>query len=158
MPPISRTASSSAVSALRRSSTHNVFKPQKIEHLLSIKALFPRRGLGSGMTISAKRIAYIYAGDDVVEYAFMGTDFISPDNRWLRYAMERQIPIIYFLGTSPGRYQPIIPTFIVGWHPEHLRVQLAFGALVGASAQATLPGSPERRYALREKHHSEMPS
>jgi len=96
------------------------------------------------MTISAKRIAYIYAGDDVVEYAFMGTDFISPDNRWLRYAMERQIPIIYFLGTSPGRYQPIIPTFIVGWHPEHLRVQLAFGALVGASAQATLPASPER--------------
>ncbi len=38
----------------------------------------------------------------------------------------------------------------MGWHPEHLRVQLAFGALVGASAQATLPASPERRYALRE--------
>ena len=37
-----------------------------------------------------------------------------------------------------------------GWHPERLRVQLAFGALVGASAQATLPASPERRYALRE--------
>ena len=38
----------------------------------------------------------------------------------------------------------------VGWHPERLRVQLAFGALLGASAQATLPASPERRYALRE--------
>jgi hypothetical protein len=64
--------------------------------------------------------------------------------------MQQQTPVIYFLGASPGRYQPIIPTFIVGWHPEHLRVQLAFGALVGASAQATLPASPERRYALRE--------
>jgi putative restriction endonuclease len=31
-----------------------------------------------------------------------------------------------------------------------LRVQLAFGAIVGASAQAALPASPERRYALRE--------
>jgi putative restriction endonuclease len=50
----------------------------------------------------------------------------------------------------PARYQPIIPTFIVGWHPERLRVQLAFGAFLGASAQATLPASPERRYALRE--------
>jgi putative restriction endonuclease len=80
----------------------------------------------------------------------MGTDPTSADNRWLREAMERQIPVIYFIGVSPGRYQPIIPTFIVGWHPEHLRVQLAFGALVGASAQATLPASPERRYALRE--------
>jgi putative restriction endonuclease len=61
----------------------------------------------------------------------MGTDPSSADNRWLLDAMQRQIPIIYFLGTSPGRYQPIIPTFIVGWHPERLRVQLAFGALLG---------------------------
>jgi hypothetical protein len=62
--------------------------------------------------------------------------------------MQQQTPVIYFLGASPGRYQPIIPAFIVDQHPERLRVQLAFGALVGASAQATLPASPERRYAL----------
>src|SRR6266446_1355280 len=74
----------------------------------------------------------------------------SADNRWLLDAMQQQIPVIYFLGISPGRYQPIIPTFIVGWHPERLRVQLAFGVIVGTSAQATLPASPERRYALRE--------
>ena len=41
--------------------------------------------------------------------------------------MEQQIPVIYFLGVSPGRYQPVIPTFIVGWHPESPQVQLAFG-------------------------------
>jgi putative restriction endonuclease len=80
----------------------------------------------------------------------MGTDPSSADNRWLRDAMQEQIPIIYFLGTSPGHYQPIIPTFIVGWHPERLRVELAFGALVGASAHAAPPDVPERRYALRE--------
>ncbi len=80
----------------------------------------------------------------------MGTDPNSPDNRWLLDAMRRQIPVIYFLGTSPGRYQSIILTFIVGWHPERLRVQLAFGALVGASAQAVPPDAPERPYALRE--------
>src|SRR5262249_27482039 len=61
-----------------------------------------------------------------------------------------QIPIIYFLGTLQGRYQPIIPTFIVGWDPQRLRVELAFGALVGTSAQAVPPDAPERRYALRE--------
>jgi len=56
-------------------------------------------------------------------------------------------------------------TFIVGWHPERLRVDLAFGVIAGASAQATLPASPERRYALREikagfgtKHRFAMPS
>src|SRR6266404_8268180 len=73
----------------------------------------------------------------------------SADNRLLLDAMQQQIPVIYLLGTSPGRYQPIIPTFIVGWHPERLRVDLAFGMIVGAAAQATLPAAPECRYALR---------
>jgi putative restriction endonuclease len=94
----------------------------------------------------------------------MGADPNSPDNRWLRDAMQQQIPVIYFLGVSPRRYQPIIPTFIVGWHPERLRVELAFAAIVGALAQAALPAAPERRYALREikarlhRHPFQMPS
>jgi putative restriction endonuclease len=119
-------------------------------HLLSIRTVFPRRGGRVWYEDQREAHRQIYAGDDVVEYAFMGTDPSSPDNRWLWDAMQRQIPVIYFLGVSPGRYQPIIPTFIVGWHPESLRVQLAFGAIVGASAQAALPAAPERRYALRE--------
>jgi hypothetical protein len=111
----------------------------------------PEKGR-SGLVYDDQREAHrqIYAGDEVVDYAFMGTDPNSPDDRWLRDAMQQQIPVIYFLGTSPGWYQPIIPTFIVGWHPERLRVDLAFGVIVGASVQATLPTSPERRYALRE--------
>jgi putative restriction endonuclease len=127
-----------------------IFKPRQMEHLLSIKTVFPRRGARVWYDDQREAHRQIYAGDDLVEYAFMGTDPNSPDNRWLRDAMERQIPVICFLGTSPGRYQPIIPTFIVGWYPEHLRVQLAFGALVGASARAVPPDAPERRYALRE--------
>jgi putative restriction endonuclease len=127
-----------------------IFKPQQMAHLLSIKTVFPRQGGRVWYDDQREAHRQIYAGDDVVEYAFMGTDPNSPDNRWLRDAMQHQIPVIYFLGTSPGRYQPIIPTFIVGWHPERLRVQLAFGALVGASAQALPPDTPERRYALRE--------
>lgn len=38
----------------------------------------------------------------------------------------------------------------MGWYPEHLRVQLAFGAVIGASAEAVPPAAAERRYALRE--------
>ena len=127
-----------------------IFKPRQMGGLLSIRTVFPRQG--GRVCYEDQREAHqqIYAGDDVVEYAFMGTDPDAPDNRWLRDAMKREIPVIYFLGTSPGRYQPIIPTFNVGWHPERLRVQLAFGVIVGASAQAALPAAPERRYALRE--------
>jgi putative restriction endonuclease len=127
-----------------------IFKPRQMAHLLSIKTVFPRRGARVWYDDQREAHSQIYAGDDVVDYQFMSTDPNSPDNRWLLDAMQQQIPVIYFLGTSPGRYQPIIPTFIVGWHSERLRVQLAFGAIVGASAEATLPASPERRYALRE--------
>jgi putative restriction endonuclease len=117
---------------------------------LSVRTVFPRQGGRIWYDDQKDAHRQIYAGDDVVEYAFMGTDPNSPDNRWLREAMQERVPIIYFLGTSPGRYQPIIPTFIVGWHPERLRVELAFGAIIGASAEATVPAAPERRYALRE--------
>lgn len=127
-----------------------IFKPRQMAGLLSIRTVFPQRGARVWYDDQREAHRQIYENDDVVEYAFMGSDPNSADNRWLREAMEQQTPIIYFLGTSPGRYQPILPTFIVGWHPERLRVQLAFGAIVGASAQAAPPAAPERRYALRE--------
>jgi putative restriction endonuclease len=143
-----------------------IFKPRQMTGLLSIRTVFPRRG--GRVWYDDQRDAHreIYGGDDVVDYQFMGTDPNSPDNRLLLDAMQRQIPVIYFLGTLPGRYQPIIPTFIMRWHPEHLRVQLGFGMIVGASAQAALPAAPERRYApardqsefLGTKHPFEMPS
>jgi putative restriction endonuclease len=57
----------------------------------------------------------IFDGDDTIGYAFMGQDPKAADNRWLREAFENQIPIIYFLGFAPGRYQAILPTFISGW-------------------------------------------
>jgi len=127
-----------------------IFKPRQMAGLLSIRTVFPRQGGRVWYDDQKDAHRQIYAGDEIVEYAFMGTDPNAPDNRWLHDAMQRQIPIIYFLGTSPGRYQPILPTFIVGWHPERLRVQLAFGAIVGASADAVPPAAPELRYALRE--------
>jgi hypothetical protein len=94
----------------------------------------------------------------------MGTDPNSPDNRWLLDAMQQTDPGHLFpwgLSTSLSAHHP---HFIVGWHPERLRVELAFGAILGASAQAALPAAPERRYALREikarllRHPFGMPS
>jgi putative restriction endonuclease len=126
-----------------------IFKPRQMSGLLSIRTVFPRRGGRVWYDDQREAHRQIYENNEVVEYAFMGTDPNSADNRWLREAMEQQIPIIYLLGTSPGHYQPILPTFIVGWHPERLRAQLAFGAIVGA-ADAAPPAAPERRYALRE--------
>src|SRR6266851_2700874 len=80
-----------------------IFKPRQMVHLLSIRTVFPRQGGRVWYDDQREAHRQIYAGDDVVEYAFMGADPNSPDNRWLREAMQEQVPIIYFLGTSPGR-------------------------------------------------------
>src|SRR5258708_16788717 len=78
-----------------------IFKPRQMALLLSIRTVFPRHG--GRVWYDDQRDAHrqIYEGDEIVEYAFMGTDPNSPDNRWLPEAMEHHIPIIYFLGTSP---------------------------------------------------------
>lgn len=90
----------------------------------------------------------IFESVETVEYAFMGTDPNAADNRWLREAFEHQIPIIYFLGIAPGRYQAILPTFIAGWDPISLKALLTFGA-PDETSQAPPQNALERRYALR---------
>jgi putative restriction endonuclease len=52
----------------------------------------PEKGVGSGMTISARLIVRSTRATNVVDYAFMGTDPNSPDNRWLLDAMQRPNP------------------------------------------------------------------
>src|SRR6516164_5921155 len=61
-----------------------IFKPRQMTHLLSIKTVFPRRGARIWYDDQREAHRQIYAGDDVVDYQFMGTDLNSADNRWLR--------------------------------------------------------------------------
>lgn len=89
-----------------------------------------------------------FDGEDTVDYAFMGQDPNAADNRWLREAMEHQVPAIYFLGIAPGRYQALLPIYIIGWDPQSLKAQIAFGI---SEREALQPPETvnERRYALR---------
>ncbi len=125
-----------------------IFKPQQMQHLLSIKTVFPKPGAKVWYDDQRHVHRQIYEGEETIDYAFMGTDPNVAENRWLREAMERQVPIIYFLGVSPGRYQAVVPAFIVGWDARAAKAQVAFG---DASARAATPPADriERRYALR---------
>lgn len=125
-----------------------IFKPQQMRYLLSIKTVFPKPGARVWYDDQREVHRQIFEGDETIDYAFMGQDPDAADNRWLREAFERQVPIIYFLGIAPGRYQAIIPTFISGWDPTSLKAQVAFGA---PDQKALVPpeNAMERRYALR---------
>jgi hypothetical protein len=77
----------------------------------------------------------------------MGQNPDAADNQWLRDAYENRIPIIYFLGIAPGRYQAMLPTFISGWDGGALNARVAFG--VPDQGTLTPPETAlERRYAL----------
>ena len=126
-----------------------IFKPQAMTFLLSIRTVVPRSGARVWYDDQREAHRQIYGGDEVVDYAFMGTDPNAAENRWLREAMLDRIPIIYFLGTAPGLYQPIIPTFVVGWDASQLKARLSFG-LPGELSADPAESAIERRYALRQ--------
>jgi putative restriction endonuclease len=125
-----------------------IFKPHQMRFLLSIKTVFPRPG--AKVWYDDQRVVHqqIFEGDESIEYAFMGKNPDAADNRWLREAFENQVPIIYFLGIAPGRYQAMLPAFISGWDAGTLKARVAFGEI--DQERAVLSESAlERRYALR---------
>jgi putative restriction endonuclease len=126
-----------------------IFKPQQMRHLLSIRTVFPRSGARVWYDDQRQVHRQIYEGDEAVDYAFMGENPDAADNRWLREAMENRVPVIYFLGISPGMYQAYVPTFVIGWDAKTLKARVAFGA-VEESALDFPATEVERRYALRQ--------
>jgi putative restriction endonuclease len=125
-----------------------IFKPQPMQFLLSIKTVFPKPGGKVWYDDQREVHRQIFEGDETIDYAFMGKDPNAADNRWLREAFENRIPIIYFLGIAPGRYQAMLPAFISGWDSGALRAQVMFGT---PDQESLVPPETvlERRYALR---------
>ena len=137
-----------------------IFKPRQMQFLLSIRTVFPRPGGKVWYDDQRKVHGQIYGSDENVDYAFMGTNPNAADNRWLHDAFENRVPVIYFLGIAPGRYQAMTPAFISGWDGNALKASLSFGlpvqegvathqsfpeAIIGAYPESPL----ERRYALQ---------
>ena len=116
--------------------------------LLSIKTVFPKPGGKVWYDDQREVHRQIFEGDETIDYAFMGQNPDAADNRWLREAFENRIPIIYFLGIAPGRYQAMLPTFISGWDGTALKARVAFG-VPDQETLAPPENALERRYALR---------
>lgn len=116
--------------------------------LLSIRTVYPKAGSRIWYDDQRQLHRQIYENDETIDYAFMGQDPNAADNRWLREAYDHQVPLIYFLGVAPGRYQPIMPALATGWDPGELNARVAFGVQNQDSISA--PDSAiERRYGLR---------
>jgi putative restriction endonuclease len=116
-----------------------IFKPAAMRHLLSVRTVFPVSGRKVWYDDQRRVHEQVARGDELIDYAFMGTDPQAADNRWLREAMEAQIPIIYFLGIAPQRYSVIWPTYVADWSAAELKARLAFAPPIGQLASPRLP-------------------
>ena len=125
-----------------------IFKPRAMPYLLSVRTVFPASG--RKVWYDDQRIVHrqIHDSSELIDYAFMGRDPGAADNRWLREAMERSVPLIYFLGVAPARYEAIFPVYVADWSATELTARLAF-APEGRTAEGT-PDERERRYAVSQ--------
>lgn len=125
-----------------------IFRPRQMRYLLSIKTTVPRQGRKVWYDDQRVGQLALLEGVDAVDYAFQGDDPNSPDNRLLREAMEKEVPILYFVGVAPGRYLAIVGAFVVGWDSARRRARICTSES-GTATQHQVPDAAERRYSLR---------
>lgn len=66
-----------------------------------------------------------FGPDELLRYRYRGTDRNHHDNRSLRFAMERRLPLVYFHGVVPGKYLATWPVFVVDDDPARLAFTVA---------------------------------
>ncbi len=126
-----------------------IFKPKAMEEMLSIKTVIPREQRVTRYEDQTRVKADTFDSVESVAYSFRGSDPDHSDNQLLRRAAEKQLPLIYFLGVGPNRYQAIFPVFLSSWNPNSLSVNVTFSMM--GREELTIPTEfIERKYALRE--------
>lgn len=88
--------------------------------------------------------------DGLIRYKWRGTDRDHADNRALRAAIERQLPLIWFFGVAPGVYEPIYPVFVVGEEAQLQQFVIAPDSVRGVVPWGREIDENLRRYAIRE--------
>lgn len=118
-------------------------KPAVLDAALSIRTVYRSEG-------ATRPYEDSQGPDGFIRYKWRGDDGEHPENRALRAAMEHGLPLIWFFGVGPGRYQPIFPVFFIAEEPQQHQFVVAHEQTLGL----TRPDSPVeehiRRYVVRE--------
>jgi putative restriction endonuclease len=95
--------------------------------------------------------------DGLLRYKYRGTNPLTADNVWLRTAMERHLPLVWFIGTNyvPGTrtqvFQPAFPVWLVAEEPDEHQFVVAVDETQQAAPIGAEPSIIEitRRYNSR---------
>ena len=93
-----------------------IFKPQQMTAALSIKTTVPRTG--RSRWYRDQDIDSLDHNTGLLRYDLARGGRNDPTNRALLAAMQRDAPLIYFIGLKPAIYQPIFPVWIKDFKQE----------------------------------------
>lgn len=133
------------------------FNGQRVPFLAPAKGIF-RAAIQKGPAALSVNTSYETPYDDAPHdtgfaYAYRSGDIDQPDNRALRSAGAIGAPLVYFVGTRPGWYQPLFPVFVIDDHAEGRHVILGVGGVIGmvvpGLAVAPIDDEVERAWAVR---------
>lgn len=125
-------------------------KPAVLDAALSFRTVYRAEG--------AERPYEDAVGPDgLIRYKYRGTDPDHSENRALRMAMRRKLPLIWFFGVGPGLYLPTFPVYIAGEEREQL--QFVVDAISGGSleAESALEETLKRYITVETKRRLHQP-
>ncbi len=95
--------------------------------------------------------------DGLIRYKYRGTDPDHSENRALRVAMERKLPLIWFFGVGPGAYLPTFPVYIVGEETDQLQFVVDAVTHGAIEPQSALEETLKRYITVETKRRLHQP-
>lgn len=90
--------------------------------------------------------------DGLVRYKWRGDDPDHPENRALREAMLRRVPLIWFWGVGPALYKPVYPVYLIGEEVAQQQFVVATDGLQHLQATESPMEEVLRRYLRQETY------
>ena len=133
------------------------FRGTRVPYLSPQKGIFRAAAQRGPAALSIQTSHKSPYGDEETDegflYAYRAGAIDQPDNRALRAAFETGVPLVYFVGTRPGWYQPHFPCYVVRDEPASRMVLVTKGKMVGPVDEqepALVDDLIERRYVVRD--------